>query len=269
MGTLSSGGSGILSNSYTFTDKGRYSARACADKSNSGNSGRIGESNEGNNCGPWATIVVAFPPSITDVSMSFPDISFVCHDSESYTVTHNETGTVIGQEPTTDGAVIAAKFSEEGNYSLVCTSDLLTASAVVNYTIPAIVLEGLSISASPRTVNNNKNTSLSWSVLNPRPICSLRAEVVCSGGHANCNGAQLAEETSLNATLMNGATDANDPNGGGRNIQTTVKTVYTKYSNKALGKRTIMMNYTTDFIIDCGASLVKKIRVVVSGENEG
>jgi hypothetical protein len=130
----------------------------------------------------------------------------------------------------------------------------------------------MSITASPRTVNNNKNTTLSWSILAPTNSCSIRAETVCTGGHSYCTAAQLAEETSLNSTLTSGATDSNDPYGASRNIQTAVKTVAPQNnpgSNKALGKKTLLMNYTTDFIIDCGGSLLKKVRVVVSDETEG
>lgn len=270
MNALAPGRSNTVSTSYTFS-KGIYSIRACADKSNRSNSGRISESNEGNNCGPWTRLVVKDPPEIQNVGMEFPDISFVCINSETYTATHEESGEVIGQGSTIDGELILAKFSEEGNYSLKCLSDPLSARAVVNYTIPEIVLSGLSISANPRTVNNNKSTTVSWSVLNPRPVCSLRAEVLCSD---SCSADQLAASSSLNATLKNGTTDANDQYGGGRNIQTAVQKVYTKYSNKAMGKKTLPMSYTTDFVLDCGKSsdgksLLKKIRIMVAGENEG
>lgn len=275
MNTLSPGMSGVTTMTHAFP-KGVYSVRACADKSNRSNSGRVSESNEGNNCSSqWVRVVAKDPPEITSVSMNFPDITFICNNSETYSVTHVESRDVVGQGNTTDGEMITVKFSEEGNYSLLCISEPLTDSAGLSYTIPEMTQSGMSLNASPRTVNNNKNTSLSWSVLNPKAACSLRAEAVCFGGHSNCSAAQLAEESSLNSILTTGTTDASDPYGPNRNIQTAVRKVYTKYSNKALGKKTLIMRNTTDFILDCGTSrvdgtsLLKKVRVIVSDENEG
>ena len=43
---------------YTFSSTGTYSVRACADKTNSGSSGSILESNEANNCGIWQNVIV-------------------------------------------------------------------------------------------------------------------------------------------------------------------------------------------------------------------
>ena len=160
----------------------------------------------------------------------------------------------------------------EGNYTLSCVSGALDDSVVVNYTQVVTTLDGMSIEANPRTINNNKSTALSWSIVGPSNSCSLRAEAVCTGGRASCSTAQLAAETAVNSTLTNGTTDTNDPYGAGRNIQTAVKTVAPENNptgTKALGKKTLLMNYSTDFILDCGGSLIKKIRVNVSAENEG
>jgi hypothetical protein len=59
MNTLSAGSSAQASRTYIFSSIGTQSVRACADKSSSGNTGSISESNENNNCGPWTNISIA------------------------------------------------------------------------------------------------------------------------------------------------------------------------------------------------------------------
>lgn len=49
----------IASIFYTFDQAGTYYIRACADKSSASDLGVIDESNENNNCGPWATFTVS------------------------------------------------------------------------------------------------------------------------------------------------------------------------------------------------------------------
>lgn len=210
-------------------------------------------------------------PVIRNETVNYPNISFICDYSTSYTVVRNE-GSFSTSGSTTSGATVTVPITMEGNYTLTCISGGLSDSAVVNYTVPVTTFAGMSITASPRTTNNNMSTAISWSVDNPKSTCSLRAEAVCTGGRALCTAAQLSAETAINSTLTNGTTDANDPYGPGRNIQTAVKTVAPANNptgSKALGKKTILMNYTTDFILDCGGALMKKVRVNVSAENEG
>ena len=210
-------------------------------------------------------------PVLRNEAMNYPNITFVCDNSANYTVVRNE-GSFSQSGSTTSGATITVPITMEGNYTLTCISGELTDSSTINYTQPIVTLAGMTITASPRTVNNNKNTTLSWSVLYPTNSCSLRAEVSCTGGHSLCSTEQLAAETALNSTLASGTTDANDPYGPERNIQTAVKTIAPENNpsnDKALGKKTILLNYTTDFILDCGGSLIKKTRVNVASDNEG
>lgn len=68
MADLASGGSDITAQSYTFTATGTYSMRACADKTTRVSVGVITESNEGNNCGLWQDIAVAWPAITGTVS---------------------------------------------------------------------------------------------------------------------------------------------------------------------------------------------------------
>lgn len=55
--TLGGGASGNISGAYTFTTPGSYNVRSCADM-NTGWGSSISESNEGDNCGPWANYIV-------------------------------------------------------------------------------------------------------------------------------------------------------------------------------------------------------------------
>ncbi len=61
MSALAGGLSDVASASYTFPSAGTYSMRACADKSSSGNSGTVIETDEGNNCESWTNVVVTPP----------------------------------------------------------------------------------------------------------------------------------------------------------------------------------------------------------------
>lgn len=267
MSTLGSGASAVASQSYTFSSQQTYSARACADKTNRNNSGVISESNEGNNCGAWTNITVRNNPSIVGAAVNFPNISFTCYDSTSYSVIRNEGGYAVSGV-TSSGQLVTVQFSQEGNYTLSCIYGGTSASTTVNYVIPPLTLDGMTINANPRTVNNNKNTVVSWTIINPKSTCSLSAQIVCVGGHASCSQSQLTNEAYIN-TQLQGSTDPDDPYGGNRNIQTAVQSPYTQYSNKAMGKKTLLMSNTMDFILDCRGSLIKKVRVVVSNENEG
>jgi hypothetical protein len=66
---------------YKFTSAGTYYVRVCADKSSSGSSGTITESNELNNCGGWTPVVVA---------TNSPDLT-----ASAITPTATTTGTTI------------------------------------------------------------------------------------------------------------------------------------------------------------------------------
>jgi hypothetical protein len=87
MTTLSSGASGIATKSYTFSSIGTKSARACADKASSGDSGSISESNEGNNCGPWTNITV----TSAAVSGSCTPVHYSCYAGTSTNNVENPT----------------------------------------------------------------------------------------------------------------------------------------------------------------------------------
>jgi hypothetical protein len=68
MSALGPNGSAQTIKAHTFAVAGTYYVRACADKSSSSNMGTVEESNENNNCGQWATVIVA--PLLPDLKAS-------------------------------------------------------------------------------------------------------------------------------------------------------------------------------------------------------
>lgn len=61
---LTPGGIAVASLFRTFSSPGTYYIRVCADKSTANSAGVIRESNEGNNCGVWTSIIASNPPIV-------------------------------------------------------------------------------------------------------------------------------------------------------------------------------------------------------------
>ncbi len=74
--TLDVNATGIIEkNNFGFPGPGVYYARACADKSDSGDEGVIDEgNNEDNNCGPWTTITVGSATPMPNLTADVPSI---------------------------------------------------------------------------------------------------------------------------------------------------------------------------------------------------
>jgi hypothetical protein len=87
--------------------------------------------------------------------------------------------------------------------------------------------------------------------------------------------AKTADANTLNTKITTENTDINDPN----NINNTLRTITEAIQNeafnngvsgKAIGKKSLKINYTTDFILNCSTSTPgKKVRVQVSNDNQG
>lgn len=73
--TLPASANYLASYSYSFNTSGTHSIRICADKSWSGDSGTITESNEGNNCGAWTNILVS-PQATANISANPTVVSY-------------------------------------------------------------------------------------------------------------------------------------------------------------------------------------------------
>jgi len=67
MSALGIGASATTTQAYTFTSSGTYFFRACADKKNRNDAGKIKESFENNNCGPWSSIKVVSSSEMPDL----------------------------------------------------------------------------------------------------------------------------------------------------------------------------------------------------------
>ena len=73
MSALVAGASATATYSTTFSNADTYSARVCADKTNSSNRGVITESDETNNCGPWTDITVS--PIVTPADLTASSVT--------------------------------------------------------------------------------------------------------------------------------------------------------------------------------------------------
>jgi hypothetical protein len=95
---------------------------------------------------------------------------------------------------------------------------------------------------------------------------------VCTGP---CSPAKTADAATLNTKISTENTDANDPN----NINDTLRSITNAIqseafnngvSGKAIGKKSLKVNYTTDFILNCSTSTPgQKVRIQVSNDTQG
>lgn len=94
MAALANGASATATSpSYTFASSGTYSARACADKTNSASAGTIAESNEGNNCGAWTNVTVGSAPAPDLTASTPPESTATAGVAQVFTSTISNSGT--------------------------------------------------------------------------------------------------------------------------------------------------------------------------------
>ncbi len=127
---LLSGGNRVVSSpSYTFTANGNRSVRACADKTNSGSTGVIDESNEGDNCSSWADVDVSNQPVMSGTltplaaSCAIASGASTCNINFSWTVTNPEvvggsavtksSGATVGSGDSGVSVPFAVKYNSE------------------------------------------------------------------------------------------------------------------------------------------------------------
>jgi hypothetical protein len=274
-GTIPGGTGANASTNVTFSPTGAYTLNLVHDGRilDSKTMSVICESNanwNGSVCDP-------IPPQIINARITgnrAPNgvLSFECLYSTTYFIVRTEGDTGIFPVNGSYTGPVSVTLSEVGNYAATCMNPWDSATKVLFYSPVPLPPSDLVLSVVPKTIDKSKGATVLWSVTEPSTVCSLRAVAVCEGGRSNCTQERLSEETSINQILTSGTTDANDPYGPGRNMTSAVQTLAPQNNpteNKSLGKRTILMNYTTDFILDCGGTLIKKARVVVSDENEG
>jgi hypothetical protein len=300
MGTLGSGGSSATTKTSLFLGgPGTYSIRVCADKTSSAGGGVIIESNEGNNCGdPWTTITVACSgadkwdtinhvcadPRVTGsaiVGDYYPPgyLTLTCSNSPdtlTYDVIRQYTGlSIIGGPQTYSSSIPPISLTAGGDYSIQCIhGSVVSLPHTVTYnSIPPAPTVRLNI--SPKTITKDQKTVVSWDTKFPTNICTLTAAIVCPNN--NCGPDQLAASTTLNALISTAVTDANDPAGGNRSVNTAITSPAPGHKStdspvvtvdyKALGKLTLPIKYTTDLTYQCGTvKETQRIRVTKSGE---
>jgi hypothetical protein len=114
---------------------------------------------------------------------------------------------------------------------------------------------------SPQFVPSSGTTTLSWNILYPRAECTLKAKVYCKS--SGCTPEQSNAEGLLNAIL-----ETEDIDQGAQtnpiNIQDSLKKVSENSpanEARALGKKTVAISQTTDFILSCGngAEMTKRM----------
>ena len=121
------------------------------------------------------------------------------------------------------------------------------------------------MNASPKTTKAGTVSTLTWSINNPIDTCSLKA-------YSDNASDAIRLNALLSTTTLTNKTDANDPYGNRSMLEALTQT--TTNSTKAMGKKSVTINYTTDFELKCtvpapSANPTNRIRVQVTNENEG
>ncbi len=279
MSTLVAGASATTTSSRRYTSAGTYYMRACADKDKPNDTGNINESNENNNCGAWTPVCVgtaaqcqaAAPQVINPLLIgnnSTPGtLSFSCLNSTLYSITRTEGAS--GIYPITNAAYtgpISSAVSVSGNYNLICSNGSQSDTVTIAYN-SAPVVSNISLVATPSTAKAGTMSTLSWIIGSPTNSCAITASAVYTTG-AGPDATRNADAASLTSLLANpNKTDKNDPYGE-RPMNTALRNAAPGVTGKAVGKKSVLLQYTTDFLLNCGSS-TRKVRVQVTNENEG
>ncbi len=199
-------------------------------------------------------------------------LQFYCTNATMYSIIRAE-GAIspfnIIDQPYVEPGPVTQQVTVAGSYSLVCKNAAESATVIKTYnSSPEAV--NLSINANPRTAKFGSVSTLTWSVDNPpqsAPFCAITASAVCAGGTCVSprDDVRIDDAEELTDEFAGGArTDNNDPYGANRLISAALKTP----STRASGKKTVLLQYTTDFTLTCGTK-VEKVRIQVSNDNEG
>ena len=174
--------SAITSLSYTFPASGTWYLRTCADKNAMGDWGIITESNENDNCSPWAMVIVA-PASGTAPTATLSGDPIVINVGQSTTLTWSSTnatsctGYGFNTGGATSGSVVVSPTNTY-SYSLSCTG----AGGTVNAAPVTITVLGTCggassgvLTATPSRVNIGGTSRLDYSTHNvpPTETCTL------------------------------------------------------------------------------------------------
>lgn len=213
------------------------------------------------------------PPAVTNLVLSGNNttsgsISFSCTNSSQYSIVRSEGATgIFPQTNKTYTGPVTVSVSVAGNYQVICSNGTQTASQTVTYDPNPASSSNLSLTATPRSIEKNAKVTLNWSIVNPSASCRIVVTPVCT---ATCDSARTTEASALQSTLDTGSTDSNDIYGASRTMTSALQTPYVAGGTVAKGKKTIQVNYTTDFKLQCGTNAASTtIRVLVTKANEG
>lgn len=218
------------------------------------------------------SVCQALPPAVTNLTLTGNNtpsgsISFGCSNSSQYSIVRTEGATGIFPVTAAYSGPVTVAVSVAGNYQVTCSTAIQSASQTVAYDPNAALASNLSLTATPRSIEKNAKVTLAWSITNPNTSCRIIVTPVCTG---TCAAAQTSEASSLQTAMDSGSTDSNDPYGASRTMTSALQTPYTAGGTVAKGKKTIQVNYTTDFKLQCGTSTASTtIRVLVTKANEG
>ncbi len=275
---------------FTFISSQSGSMRACANKSNASTFGPVLEADSTNNCsGTWTNFTVTGCPAGTQwdtlnracvnpqviayfiTNNYYPpgSLNFSCTGSTDYTIL-DTTNNTVKVATTTYTTAVSWPVSTEAQYAVKCLSGNVADSKPLYYSVsPPPGSPKINLVITPRTITPNEKVTLTWDTIFPINTCSLTAKVVCA--NSACSAAQIVEQAKLTAVLVATTTDSNDPHGSSRNLQMAVRTVapgHTTTDFKALGRKTLTIKYTTDFIYDCGSGRKETKRVQVTKNEE-
>lgn len=203
-----------------------------------------------------------------------PTINVQCSNSDYYEVT-NGLGAVIASGPSTNATVSLGGV--EGLYRVTCkqggASGTPSRQVLRTYSASMCTSQASALNATPRTIRRGSATTLTWTILQPNDTCQFSATPVCSGA---CSPARTTAAAAVNTKLQTENTDVNDPHsapGIPRTITEAIQEEAYSYAatGKGMGKKTLQLDYSTDFELSCGTSTPssQRVRVVVTNDNEG
>lgn len=227
------------------------------------------------------TVTVNPGPSVVSVGLlgqytPAGTLVITCANSDGYRV---EKGGVFFASGAYGAVPRNVPVTISGTYVVTCRQGATSSSPVAkdySNTFPTPPI--MSIITSPKTIQKGLQSTVSWKVTYPVATCKIYTEAVCSGtcrSDITSNALRLAEVVSLNAklNLATEKTDKTDPDGY-RNLKASYFTATPSTASLddkvAAGRKTLILNYTTDFVFDCNAGLnKKKVRVNVTTTNQG
>lgn len=188
---------------------------------------------------------------------------FTCNKSDSYVVTYVDKEMIMATG--TYSQEVRVVVNSSGNYLISCSQGNFTGPSVARYfNGPPLPPSSIILKLSPQAVTTEGTTTIAWNILYPREECSLRAKSYCKA--TGCTLEQRESEEIINQILEEENIDTSKQEMP-INIQESLKKASTKNSEeelRAIGKKTIKITQTTDFIVNCGEGNEVKRRMYTS-----